>query len=81
MGAAATRIPIRHRHTVQAVETTQAEDARPQELTLLELVAAVGDVTDDEREVVATVKYMLSSGRVRLTGNFHDEPIELLTAG
>ena len=81
MGSAATMIPIRHRQMIHAVETTQPNQGRPQELTLLELVAAVGDVTDDEHEIIATVKYMLSTGRVRLTGNFHDEPIELMTAG
>ncbi|MBW2232452.1 MAG: hypothetical protein JRH17_18850, partial [Deltaproteobacteria bacterium] len=34
------------------------------------------EVTDDDREVVATVLHMLASGRVRLCGNFRDEPIE-----
>ena len=81
MGTAAMTIPIRHEQRVHPVETTRPEQVRPQELTLLELVAAVGDVTDDEQEIIATVKYMLSTGRVRLTGNFHDEPIELMTAG
>lgn len=42
----------------------------PVETTLLELVEVVGDVTDDEREVVATVLDLLRSGRVRLIGNF-----------
>ena len=40
------------------------------ETTLLELVRAVSDVTDDDREVVATVSHLLRSGRVRLVGNF-----------
>ena len=40
--------------------------------TLLELVKAVSEVTDDEREVVATVTQLLRSGRVRLVGNFRD---------
>jgi len=46
-----------------------------EKLTLLELVTAVCDVTDDDREVVATVLRMLRSGRVRLCGNFRDVPI------
>ncbi len=46
----------------------------PEQLTLLELVRAVGEVTDDENEVVATVLYMLRSGRVVLCGSFRDEP-------
>jgi hypothetical protein len=40
------------------------------ELTLLELVQAVCDETDDEREVIATVRHLLESGQVRLCGNF-----------
>ncbi len=46
------------------------EGEAPRDLTLLELVRAVGDVTDDEREIVATVLHLLRSGRVRLRGNF-----------
>lgn len=40
--------------------------------TLLELVCVIGEVTDDDREVVATVLHMLESGRIRLTGNFRN---------
>jgi hypothetical protein len=40
------------------------------ETTLLELVRAVSEVTEDDREVVATVLQMLRSGRVRLSGSF-----------
>ena len=42
----------------------------PVPVTLLELVGAVCEVTDDDREVVATVIHMLRSGRARLCGNF-----------
>jgi len=56
------------RHPVVPAETS--------ELTLLELVQAVADVTSDEREIVATVMYMLRSGRVRLCGNLRDVPID-----
>ncbi len=76
MGAAATNIPIRHSQVVHAVETTRAR--KPQELTLLELVEAVGDITRDEAEIVATVVHMLSHGMVKLCGNFRREPIEKL---
>jgi hypothetical protein len=41
--------------------------------TLLELVQAVAEVTEDEREVVATVLDLLRSGRVRLTGNLRGQ--------
>jgi hypothetical protein len=52
--------------------------AEPRATTLLALVRAIGEVTDDEREVVATVLHMLRSGEVRLCGNFRDiDPEEL----
>jgi len=51
-------------------------DTEPEQLTLLELVDAVSDVTDNDDEVVATVISMLQSGTVALTGNFRSEPIE-----
>ena len=47
-------------------------------LTLLELVQTVAAVTSDDREVVATVRYMLRSGRVKLCGNFRGQPELLL---
>ena len=40
------------------------------EVTLLELVQAICDETSDDREVVETVRHLLSSGQVRLCGNF-----------
>ena len=49
-------------------------EAAPTDLALHEL-ASVGEITRDDREVVATVIHMLRSGSVRLNGNFHDEPI------
>ena len=48
------------------------------QMTLLELVQAVCEVTSDDREVVATVRHMLRNGRVRLTGNFRDREFKLL---
>lgn len=44
----------------------------PVETTLLDLVQVIGEVTDDEREVVATVLHLLRAGHVRLVGNFRD---------
>jgi hypothetical protein len=44
--------------------------------TLLELVTAITSVTDDDREVVATVLHLLRSGRVHLCGNFRGRPVE-----
>jgi hypothetical protein len=45
--------------------------------TLLELVAAVSEVAENEAELVATVLELLESGRARLTGNFRDIPIDV----
>jgi hypothetical protein len=47
------------------------------ETTLLELVQTVGELTEDDREVVATVIEMLHTGRVRLIGNFRGQRIAL----
>jgi hypothetical protein len=40
------------------------------EVTLLELVQAICAETNDDREVVEAVRHLLSSGQVRLCGNF-----------
>ncbi len=42
--------------------------------TLLELVRTLGEITDDESEIVATVIHMLRSGTVKLTGSFRNTP-------
>jgi hypothetical protein len=53
---------------------TEWEDQVP-EVTLWELVWAVSEVADDEREVVATVAHMLTSGSVRVVGDHRDRRI------
>lgn len=62
MRAVATAIPVQVPLRFQSAERL--------DITLLELVNAICDVTDDDREVIATVLHMLNSGRVRLCGNF-----------
>ena len=47
------------------------------ETTLLELVTTLGEITEDDREVVAAVVELLKSGRVRLIGNFRGQKIAL----
>ena len=47
------------------------------ETTLLELVTTLGELTEDDREVVTTVIELLHSGRVRLIGNFRGQKIAL----
>ena len=53
-----------------------APEAAPRETTLLEVVRVLEEITTDEREVVATVLWMLRSGRIKLCGNFRDCRIE-----
>jgi hypothetical protein len=45
------------------------------ETTLLELVTTLGELTEDDREVVSTVVELLRSGQVRLIGNFRGQKI------
>ncbi len=73
MAAKVHRIHVEHSPTMYDVEPIAHEE--PQHLTLLELVEAVADVTDDEQEIIATVFHMLETGRVKLIGNFRDTPI------
>ncbi len=40
------------------------------EVTLLEVVQAICNETNDDHEVVETVRHLLNSGQVRLCGNF-----------
>jgi hypothetical protein len=47
------------------------------ETTLLELVTTLGELTDDDREVVSSVIELLRSGRVRLIGNFRGQKLAL----
>ncbi len=39
-------------------------------VTLLDLVTAISDFARTEAEVIATVVYLVNSGKVRLAGNF-----------
>ena len=50
----------------------------PVRITLLDLVRAVGEITRDEQELLATVDYMIRTGRVRLTGEFREDAIDAL---
>jgi len=44
---------------------------------LLDLVAAVSRYAKSDDEVIATVVYMVNSGRVRLAGNFRGARFDL----
>jgi hypothetical protein len=61
MGAA----PVWSRHAA-----APAPESASRQLTLLELVEALCEETEDDREVVLAVVDLLRAGRVRLTGTF-----------
>jgi hypothetical protein len=60
---------------------SQISSALPEyyEVTLLELVQTICDETSDDGEVVETVRHLISTGQVRLCGNFrHSAPSTFL---
>ena len=59
-----------------AISQRRWTGSEPRPTTLLALVRAVAEITDDDREVVATILHMLRSGEVRLSGNFRNAPLE-----
>ncbi|MBW1882522.1 MAG: hypothetical protein JRJ58_03260 [Deltaproteobacteria bacterium] len=67
-------IPVDHNPRIQVIDANPKQPALP--LTLLELVQAVNEVSDSENEPVATVVYMLRSGRIQLAGSFRDESLD-----
>jgi hypothetical protein len=46
------------------------------QLTLLDLIEAVAEVTDSEAELLSVVAHLVNSGRVRLIGNFQGATID-----
>jgi hypothetical protein len=59
---------------------TSLDPGPPQHTTLLELVVRLGGEIEDEEATVNAVSQLLRSGRVQLTGNFRDVPVEKLLA-
>ena len=43
------------------------EEVQPIEVTLIELVMVLAELTEDEAEIFATVDHMIESGSVRIT--------------
>ena len=62
-------------HTAVGRIPTRFDGPGHERVTLLELVDAICDVTDNDAEVIATVISMLESGRVELCGNFKGHPL------
>ena len=46
-------------------------------ITLLDLVQAITELSTSETETVATIAYLVNSGKVRLCGNFAGATIDL----
>lgn len=69
-------IPVDHVPMIHEIPTNPSN--APEPVTLLELIEAVSEVSESEQEILATVTYMLNSGRVRLSGSFRDTPIAKL---
>ncbi len=76
MGQPSIAVPVEHRPAVHEIPMGSVEEPRP--VTLLELVEAVSEFSETEQELLATVVYMLNSGRVQLSGNFRGTPVEQL---
>ncbi len=74
--AAAARIVALQDAVVDSKRLDHGSSCTPLKVTLLELVEVLSSITDDEREVVATVIAMLARGRVKLQGNFREVPPE-----
>ena len=53
----------------------------PRNTTMLDLVTAVAETADTETELIATVAYMVNSGKVRLCGNFKGATFDLSDLG
>jgi hypothetical protein len=76
MGQTNIAIPVDHFPAIHEIQTNPSDE--PQPVTLLELVEAVSEVSESEQEILATVTYMLNSGRVRLSGSFRDTSVSVL---
>ncbi|HIF93328.1 MAG: hypothetical protein ABGX04_11240 [Myxococcales bacterium] len=76
MGQPSIAVSLEHRPAVHEIPMGSGEEPPP--VTLLELVEAVSEFSESEQEVLATVVYMVNSGRVQLSANFSDTPVEQL---
>jgi hypothetical protein len=64
--------------TSAALRYTSCRPGEARRVTLLELVSAICETTEDDQEVVSTVLHLLETGRVRLCGNFRGVALEKL---
>jgi hypothetical protein len=61
-----------------ALRYTTCQPGEGRSTTLLELVTALCETTEDDQEVVSTVLHLLETGRVRLCGNFRGASVDLM---
>ena len=61
-----------------ATGSARARRTQPEDVTLLELVTALGELVDSPEEVAAHARQLIASGAVRLRGNFRDAPWAIL---
>jgi len=61
-------------HTLTNLES--AEPSHPETLTLLDLVSAIADEAETDSEVVATIQYLIETGKVTLVGNFRSNDVD-----
>lgn len=59
-----------------AVARCRTKKSDPRATTLLELVRSIGEVTDDDREIVATVLHLLRTRQVHLCGILRETPVD-----
>ena len=59
-----------------ATQSALSADQPRLDCTLLEVIDAISDVADNDDEVLATLAYMLDSGRVQLSGLLDPETTE-----
>ena len=62
----------------EAQQTVDRDPIVPN-VTLLELIAIVSEYAESERELPATIVYMVNGGSVRLCGNFRGARFDLST--
>ena len=69
MAAEMTPIRVDHHRNIHEIDTTPTPSSteEPAALTLMDLVEAVSEASETEEEVLATVTFMLQSGRVQLS--------------
>ena len=52
------------------VQNVEEPTPEPCVTTLLDLVAAVAESAQTDREIVATITHLINSGQIKLVGNF-----------